>query len=675
MGIAKTSLFAVGRFAVGLVAVGLVALGFAMGRIGRSDAPESAVRDESMAPEASSKWTCAMHPQVQLPEPGKCPICFMDLIPTPSDDAAEADGLGPRTLQMSEDAVALAEIETARVERRSVAHEVGMVGKIALDETRVAYITSWVSGRLDRLFVDYTGVTVRANDHLVEIYSPTLYSAQQELLQSIATAKKLEGRSLDILRSASDRTIVSAREKLRLYGLSDDQIGAIVEKGVPDQHVTIFAPIGGVVVHKNVLEGMYVEEGTRIYTIADLSKLWVVLDAYESDLAWLRYGQDVEFQVEAYPGEHFHGRVAFIDPLLDDRTRTVKVRLNVDNVGQRLKPDMFVSATAHAVLTSHGKVVDEDLADKWMCPMHPEVVADGLESCTECGMALVPAVELGFAAQPERGESIVIPATAPLITGKRAVVYVRLPDRERATFEGREIELGPRAGDWYVVNEGLEEGEEVVVYGNFKIDSELQIRARPSMMSAAGGAGSAGHQHGREAAQEDPPSAGEASTEAATNDEPQGDESASFRRQLGDVVDAFIQLHGELAADRDGRTAAGAVRAALDMVDPQRLADEQRRLWNSQLPALRDAVEALADAPELAARRARLAPATDRLAEALRTFGYERDSGEVGVFHCPMALDDAGANWLQDEESVANPYFGAEMRRCGSLVELVSRGN
>lgn len=649
-----------------VVVMALVALGFVTGRACRPDARQGP-SDGAPAPSAGPTiWTCSMHPQVKLPEPGKCPICFMDLIPAASGDAE--DESGPSVLPMSESAMALAGIQTTAVERRNVAHEVDMVGKIALDETRLAYITSWVSGRLDRLFVDYTGVTVRAGDHLVEIYSPTLYSAQQELLQAIATAKRLEGSALDILRTTSDQTVISSRERLRLYGLSDDQILEIIERRVPNQHVTIRAPIGGVVVHKNALEGMYVDEGTQIYTIADLSKVWVLLEAYESDLAWLRYGQDVEFGVEAYPGEAFHGRVAFIDPLLDDRTRTVKIRLNVDNSDGRLKPDMFVSATAQAVLTAHGKVVDEDLAGKWMCPMHPEIVSDGPGECSECGMDLVAAVDLGFVAQTEDRGSLVIPDTAPLITGKRAVVYVRLPDRERPTFEGREIALGPRAGAWYVVHGGLREGEEVVVKGNFKIDSELQIRARPSMMSPRGGAPPPGHHHGGEAAGGSEgvsvPAAGEALAVPA-----------KFREQLGAVVDAYLDLQRALSIDEDSQQMARSIADSLERVDMSLLDGAAHRVWMDQLPGLRQAAEDLAAAGGLDQRRTLLGPLTAGLVSALKTLGYERAEGQVGVFHCPMALDGEGADWLQQGEETTNPYYGSQMLRCGSRTELLKQEN
>ena len=629
-----------------LLAVGIV--GIAGYFLGRACAPEGATEhDHSAEAPATAQvtWTCSMHPQVRLPDPGQCPICFMDLTPA---SAGDDEDLGPRVLRLSESAAALAEIVTAPVERREVTRDVPLVGKVAFDETRLATLTTWVPGRLDRLFVDFTGVTVREGDHLVEIYSPTLFSAQQELLQAIATAQKLETSSLEILRTTSDRTVVSAREKLRLYGMTDAQVAGVVERGTPSEQVTLYAPSGGIVIHKNALEGMYVEEGTRIYTIADLSRVWVLLDAYESDLAWLRYGQRVEFEVQAWPGETFHGTIAFIDPVLDDRTRTVKVRLIVENEERRLKPDMFVSATAKAKLSRRGRVVDEDLASRWMCPMHPEVVADALEACSECGMDLAPATELGFVAHDEAEKPpLVIPATAPLFTGERSVVYVRLPDTEKPTFEGRMVTLGPRAGDWYVVRLGLREGEEVVVHGNFKIDSELQIRAKPSMMNP-------------DPADADPPPL------------PQ-DAPPRFREGLGLALVPYLRLQAAFADDRDDPEAARAVLEALKSIDAEPLEREALAVWEELWPELLEAAQALAEAPDLEQRRVAFYPFTEALVVVLDVFDYEREQGRVGLFHCPMAFDDTGANWIQDGETVANPYFGSAMLRCGTRTRVLSR--
>lgn len=413
-------------------------------------------------------WTCSMHPQIRQPAPGKCPICAMDLIPV------DTGPIGLREIEFSEEAAKLMEIETSIVERKFVTAEIRMVGKIDYDETRLKNITAWVPGRIDRLYVDFTGITVSKGDHMVYLYSPELISTQRELL----------------LPSLKD----AAREKLRLLGLAAEQIEEIEKTGQPTDHITIYAPIGGVVIERHATEGMYVETGTKIYTIADLSNLWVKLDAYESDMMWIRYGQEVEFVTEAYPGEVFMGEISFIHPVLNAKTRTIKLRVNVENPDGKLKPEMFVRAVVRAKVAQSGMVMDPEMAGKWICPMHPDVVKTQAGSCDICGMDLVTTESLGYVkADTPKEAPIVIPASAPLITGKRAVVYVQLPDKERPTYEGREIVLGPRAGDYYIVESGLTESEIVVTNGNFKIDSAMQIQAKPSMMSKEGEKAPMGH--------------------------------------------------------------------------------------------------------------------------------------------------------------------------------------
>ncbi|MGB2795768.1 MAG: efflux RND transporter periplasmic adaptor subunit, partial [Phycisphaerae bacterium] len=443
-----------------------VALAFGGGylvRWGCAPAPSAPATTDSAATEHATPeptvWTCSMHPQIRRSKPGLCPICGMKLVPV-EPHKTEAAPL----LTVSEAAKALMDLETSPVERRFVTAEVRLVGKVEYDETRLAYITAWVPGRLDRLFVDYTGVPVKKGDHLVYLYSPELLSAQEELLQALRAVKSLERSGVDILRETTAATVDAAREKLRLLGLTPEQVAEVERTGKAADHVTIYAPAGGIVVEKNVLEGMYVDTGTRIYTIADLSEVWVKLDAYESDLTWLRYGQKVAFTSVAYPGETFTGTIAFIDPILDEATRTVKLRVNAANPDGKLKPGMFVNALVRSDVATGGRVMAPDLAGKWICPMHPDVVKDAPGSCDICGMPLVTTESLGYvsAAPAEADKPLVIPATAPLVTGTRAVVYVEVPGQDKPTFEGREIVLGSRAGDWYIVREGLAEGERVV---------------------------------------------------------------------------------------------------------------------------------------------------------------------------------------------------------------------
>ena len=537
--------------------------------------------DEASA-SAPQWWYCSMHPSIKMPKPGLCRICKMELIPLETQET-EPESL--RELTVSENARKLMGIQTVPVERRFVEAQVRMVGKVDYDETRLKFITARIPGRLDRLFVDYTGVPVKKGDHMVYLYSPELLSAQEELLQALETVKNLANSDVGIIREMPEATVVAVREKLRLWGLTPEQIAGIEKRGTTSDHMTIYAPSGGIVVHKNAQEGMYVNTGTRIYTIADLSEVWIRLDAYESDLMWLRYGQEVEFTTEAYPGERFAGTIAFIDPILTQTTRTVKVRVNVTNPKMRLKPGMFVRAVARAKVATGAKVMDAALAGKWICPMHPAVVKEDAGECDMCEMPLVRTESLGYVGldATKADKPLVIPASAALVTGTRAIVYVEVPGREKPTFEGREIVLGPKAGDYYLVRHGLAEGERVVTKGNFKIDAELQIRAKPSMMTPEGGGGG-GHQHGG-------PSAAEKDTD-----------SGKMAMMLPATVQA--QLHAVLGVGQNitSSIAAGdlsAVRSAFtDLqrkvgdVDGQALQGHMKMLWQEYSMLLtNDAVE------------------------------------------------------------------------------------
>ncbi|MCP3919203.1 MAG: DUF3347 domain-containing protein [bacterium] len=583
-------------------------------------------------------WTCPMHPQIKLPEFGDCPICGMDLVPL-----AVGEEDGPRRLAMSAASKELARIATRPVELKNVTRPVRMAGKVDYDETTVRTISAWVPGRLDRLFVDYTGVRVAEGDHLVRLYSPSLLTAQEELLSTRARIGATGGEASRFLAASNLRASEAAREKLLLWGLTEAQVDEIVARGTAEDHVVLTSPTSGVVIEKRLDQGAYVETGTPIYRIAELGHLWLLLDAYEQDLPWLRHGQEVVLEVEALPGEKFEGRIAYIDPFLHEHSRTAKVRVNVDNAGGRLKPGMFVSAVAMARIGAGGAVLGRHLAGKWVSPMHPEIVKDAAGSCDICGMDLVPAEELGLVdEQPGEGERpLVVPASAVLATGKRAIVYVEVPGAERPTFEGREIELGPRAGDEYLVLSGLEEGERVVVHGAFRIDSSMQIRAKPSMMSMRAESGTA-----------------------------DGPEALVFRASLQPLYAAYLALQTALAADDEAaaRAALAALRSALATPAAGGLAEPHRSSWRTSSTALVQATERAEAADETEGLRAAFEGLSMGMLEVARTFGH--DGSEVlHEAHCPMAFDFRGASWLQVGDVIANPYFGDAMLRCGEVRE------
>ena len=636
--------------------------GFFLGGVFRPGTTGGQGRGDGGDP-AAAFFYCSMHPQINQQGAGKCPICGMALVPITEDRAdGESDFRG---VTMSLRARKLAEVESVPVARKFVTAEVRMAGKIEYDETKISWITARIGGRLDRLYVDYTGVSVKKGDHLAELYSPELLQAQEELLSAAKIVPGLKESGSAWLQEQTEANVEAAREKLRLWGVNDRQIQKIERQGRPSRYITIHSPISGAVVHKNVVEGMYVQTGTQIYQIADLSKVWVRLDAYESDLPWLHYGQEVEFRTEAYPGEVFTGRIAFIDPVLNSRTRTVKIRVNLPNLDGRLKPDMFVRAVVKSKVAGGGRVMDASLAGKWISPMHPEIIKDERGTCDVCGMDLVSAESLGYVENDAGRAPLVIPASAPLITGKRAVVYI---DQGEGRYQGREIELGPRAGNSYLVESGLKEGERVVTKGNFKIDSAVQIRARPSMMNPEGFLKVSARR--REAGLPPEPSS---SKEQAVVPQRTVPVPEAFREHLDAFVSVYLEAQRDLSRDKflQSQRQSSAFQERLERTQTDWMEEEDQEEWRRLSAQLKQGAERFSSAEGLDAARSGFRQISESLIAILRRWRSE-GRRPLLVYYCPMAFEGKGGRWLQDAEGVENPYYGSRMFACGRLEERLT---
>ena len=377
----------------------------------------------------SGVWTCSMHPQIRQDKPGKCPICGMDLIPLKKNVISGGDAVSdPDAIRLSDEAMALADVQTTRVSRSNPVKQVRLYGKIIPDERSLQSQTAYVGGRIERLDIEFTGETVRAGQTLATLYSPELFTAQQELLEAV--------------RMQQPALVQAAREKLRLWNLTDAQIDAIQYSGQASPMVEIKSNTNGIVIAKRVNRGDYVSQGSILFDIANLSRVWAMFDAFEVDLPFLAKGDRVEFTLSAFPGKTYSGRISFIDPILNATTR-----VDVANPTLEMKPEMYATAQVAAPLKGYK-------------------------------------------------DRIVVPQTAVLWTGKRAVVYVRLPDTDTPTFRMREVTLGPALGGAYVVLDGLSDGEEIVTNGVFSIDASAQLEGKRSMMNedTPGTAPMTGHQ-------------------------------------------------------------------------------------------------------------------------------------------------------------------------------------
>ncbi|MEK6235565.1 MAG: efflux RND transporter periplasmic adaptor subunit [Planctomycetales bacterium] len=414
------------------------------------------------------------------PEPGRCPVCGMELVP-----ASSSGGNGdPRSIQIDPAARRIANIRAVAVRSAPVNRVIRAVGELRHDEGSLKTISAYVDGRLDRLYADYTGMEVKQGDPLALVYSPRLYSSQVEFL--LAGKARRESKSSTFARviNTSRDLHEGARQRLIELGMTESQIEQLEKSGEANSRLRLHAPISGTVIKKFAVEGQYVKEGEPIYQLADLSTVWLMLRLFPEDAAAVRFGQKVEAQVQSLPGRKIIGRVAFIDPIVDPKTRTVGARVVMPNRDGMLRVGDYAKAVINVpVAGASGQlaaIYDPELADKWISPRHPHVVESSPGKCRVCGVDLVPASQFGFTKEPmDNTKSLIVPRNAVLMAGDDSVVYV---ETEPGRFEIRRVVVGPSSGDEMVILAGVKEGEQVAVRGAFLIDSQMQLAGNPSLI-------------------------------------------------------------------------------------------------------------------------------------------------------------------------------------------------
>ncbi|MBL8850265.1 MAG: efflux RND transporter periplasmic adaptor subunit [Planctomycetaceae bacterium] len=544
----------------------------------------------------------------------------------------------------------LANIETVAAEARPVLHSIETVGSIAIDESRQSTISAYVDGRLERLFADYTGVQVAKGDHLAILYSPSLFEQQAKYIEFSKKLTQPGEAALPAARDAWQQMVVNLRQRLIELGMTERQLQELDNAGEAQLRLTIYAPFGGTVVEKLAVEGQYVSAGEPIYRIANLSTVWLMLELYPEDAALIRFGQKVAAEVQSRPGEQRIGRVAFIDPVVDPQTRTVGVRVELLNDDRQLRPGDLATAQIEVPIGAEGEVFDADLAGKWISPMHPQVVTDAPGQCPICGMDLVPTTRYGFAEQPvDQPAALVVPRDAVLMAGQNSVVYV---EAEPGRFEIRPVTLGPITERSAVVLSGVKAGEQVATSGNFLIDSQMQLAGKPSLIDPE-----------RAIAKANQPKSGPLQI-AHIHVQPVAGHAGTV---LEELYQAYFAVQSQLASDQPVSEAQAATlnSAAKSLSAETALSAEQQgqaaeiakvseHLHHQDLKGAREHFKTISRNITLLAFAARGADAEQ----------------PIRHFYCPM-VKGGGGDWLQPDDTLANPYYGSTMLRCGELVHTL----
>ncbi|MFQ5511545.1 MAG: efflux RND transporter periplasmic adaptor subunit [Candidatus Krumholzibacteriia bacterium] len=585
---------------------------------------------ESTGGEASVYYTCPMHPDIRLPQPGECPICGMTLVEKEAGDE-EQTGTVAVTTQQSQ----LTGITIEPIKERELYREIDTYGKVDYDETKLGVVAAWVGGRIDRLFIDFTGVTVKKGHPLVELYSPNLISSEREYLLALENLDKVERSGFEEATRNARELVASTRQRLLWLGLSDKQLDKIAATRTPDEHIIIYAPQGGTVIEKKAYPGMYVKEGDVLFKVADLSRVWLYADIYEDEIPYLyedrpgdyyecamhpevrsdkpidcwecgmaltRSNKSLKVRIEtrSFPGETFEGYISFTDPFLDPETRTVRIRVNIDNSGLRLKPDMFARAKIR-----------------------------------------LPA-----------GNMIAVPENAVIHSGTRKIVLVEeekgkfrptlvrlgrlwLNDVERSDAESQDLAFQRGSLRFHEVLAGLETGEQVVTSGNFLVSSESQLQGALAKML---------EDEGQEGTDEKP--GGEQRIAAA--DVPKKEEG-----RFPEIMEAYLGITDRLAKD----SLEGVAELAETIV---------ASAVNDGIKEAADSMRHTMDKSDIEAVRQDFRRLSDMIIAYIEEHG-DHIAAKPNKAYCPMA----DARWLQAGTAIANPYYGAEMPRCGNIEPWV----
>jgi Cu(I)/Ag(I) efflux system membrane fusion protein len=585
-----------------IVYIGILAIGIIFGWLlfGNSS-EEKKAHDHAEISETNKMWTCSMHTQIMQPEAGDCPICGMDLIPAETSQ----DGLNADEFKLTKNAIALANIQTSIVENTINRDATATLsGKIAENEETNEIQISYFSGRIERLYINSTGEKVKKGQLLATMYSPELVAAQQEL---ITTAS---------LKETQPALYNAVRNKLKLLRISESDIQKIEKSGIVKENFPIYATVSGTISEKLATQGETVKQGTTLFKIVNLNTVWANFDIYEHQIEQFKKGQEILITTQTNLKKEFKGTVAFIDPVVNTNTRTVKLRVELHNKEQFLKPGMFVKGNIN-------------------------IATNGTE------------------------QTLTIHASAVLWTGKRSVVYVKTTP-EQPIFKMQEITLGSKIGTNYEVLEGLKSGDEIVTNGTFTLDAAAQLQGKKSMMNRNGGKTITWHK-GHLGMEESTA----VHNEKYTNINQRMEVSKDFQDQLKVLFNEYINLKNTFV---EGESDAGIEISKkllnnLSQVDMKLLKNKEvHQHWMSLEKEIKASATFISKTADLKKQRNHFKQLSSSITNAIEVFGINEK-----VYHqfCPMADGNKGAYWLSTEEKVINPYFGKAMLTCGEVKQVI----
>jgi Cu(I)/Ag(I) efflux system membrane fusion protein len=603
-----------------LIAIGILILGILLGNVFSGSENTNTSHNEEqhnfVQDPVTKLWTCSMHPQIRMKKPGKCPICGMTLIPV-DDSSSNEEKINSNEIVMTPEAIQLANIQTSIVERANAVKQIRLLGKVQPDERRLYSQVSHIPGRIERLYVNFTGEKVHRGQKIVRIYSPELISAQKELFEAI--------KSRDIY----PQLYTASRNKLKLWKLSDNQINAIEKLGKVQEQIDILSDYSGYVMKRSVELGDHIMEGSNLFDIADLSSVWVLFEAYEADIPWIQVGNMVDFTISAIPNKKFKGKVTYIDPFVSSSTRVAKVRVELNNPGNKLLPEMYATGIIKAKL-NHVK------------------------------------------------NAIIIPKSAVLWTGKRSVVYVKVPHKKTISFVYREIILGQDMGDFYIVEKGLKEGEVVATNGVFRIDASAQLIGQKSMMNPTGAKGNTGGMAGMDMGGGDKKKSKMSDAEMKKMKKPANDMKnmimidkskidPKFKKQIGNVIDTYINLKDALFKSdfAQAKEQSEKVKKALNNVDMLLLLGDAHNEWMKDLKLLNQKTTNIINANNIENQRISFAELGPALGKVIDKFGFQNSKKPIYLEYCSMKK----AYWLSYNKVIKNPFYGDAMSSCGEVTK------